>query len=698
MKPESHHSKYAFPLTIAAVAVALFAVIFAMTFQSAGHLGTGGSGRTFTNPFGSSNELKKFSSYQEMSDFLSKVQGFFASYQSNNNANNGAMRLGPALGSGSAMYGPSAPEYSTGGQISENAQSSLEAATGSDALYSSTNVQVEGVDESDFLKNDGKYAYILSGHMLSIVDAYPPENAKLVSRFSLDIPAGQYAQNMFLNGDKLEIFYQSYSDIPLPPVQSDSSGNNLSYPPQQISEPMTNVLVIDISDRSSPKTLRNYEILGQYSSSRMIDDRVFLLTVSAVDSPKPAQPSVHESSSKLTINPDVYYFDYPQQSYALNTITSLNLDEIRATPSKDDNAGAADDLISKTFMIGAGSTIYVSDRNIYIAYSENPWSIPVMQQGAYGAPAQYRDFVASTSMQSTVIHKISIASGSLFDYGGKAEVPGMLLNQFSIHESGDRFTVATTSESQSLRGFSMENNVYRFDTNMKMVGKLERIAEGESIYAARFMGDRLYLVTFRQTDPFFVIDLSHDNQQVLGKLKLPGYSNYLHPYDDSHIIGFGREGPESGNQGVKLALFDVSDLDNPRVIDTYVIGGSQTDSEVLRDHKALLFSKEKDLLSIPVYSYDGYYYYRDDSGKSIDPLSKVTGLWNGFYVFGLTPKDGFELKGTIQHDASSDGIDMSQGSRSFFINEALYTVTPGLLKINDLADVEHELNHIELSQ
>ena len=724
MQSESRRSSYAFPLTLAGAGISCIAVILAITLQQAnisggnsGGVGGVGGVDTSSNLFGSSNDLKKFSSYSEMSSFLSRVQAFFATLQ-NSDANGGASRLAPAYGPSGGIYGGGGlastierlvPSSGSGANLmakqSSQLQSDAAIEEGGANYYSGTNVQVAGVDEADFLKNDGKYVYILSGYTLTIVDAYPPESAKVQSRILLDVPQGQNLQNMFLNGDRLVIFYQGYSSIERGISDNSMYGSNIyPYPPERIGEPRTHVLVIDVSDRTSPTIAKNYDITGQYSSSRMIGDQIFILTISAVDSAHPAEPSVYDSSSeslKLIVNPDVYYFDYPQQSYTFNTVTVLNLDEIKATGNGGDNIGASPTagLVSKTFMIGAGSTIYVSDKNIYIAYSENPWPLPVVRQSEGGAAVEYRDFIASTTIQKTVIHKISIESGSLFDYAGKAEVPGTLLNQFSMDEHGDRFTVATTSESQSYNGFSMQNNVYRFDGKMGIVGKLQGIAEGESIYAARFMGERLYLVTFRQTDPFFVIDLSNDQPQVLGKLKLPGYSNYLHPYDDTHIIGIGREGPESGNQGVKMALFDVSDLSNPKATDTYIIGSSQADSEVLRDHRALLFNKEKDVLSIPISSYDGYYYYQGDSDRSADPLSRVPGPWSGFYVFGLTPQDGFKLKGTIQHNERGDegGIDMSQGSRSFFIKDTLYTVTSGLLKMSDLKDVEKEINHIQLS-
>jgi uncharacterized secreted protein with C-terminal beta-propeller domain len=263
-----------------------------------------------------------------------------------------------------------------------------------------------------------------------------------------------------------------------------------------------------------------------------------------------------------------------------------------------------------------------------------------------------------------------------------------------MDEHDSRLRVATTSEYSTPQRFVMENSVYVLDEEMTVVGSLEGVAPDESIYAARFMGDRLYLVTFRQVDPFFVIDLTEDDPKVLGKLKLPGYSNYLHPYDNNHIIGIGKETNDNGAQilGIKIALFDVSDPSNPRAVDTYMIGGPQTESEVLTDHKALLFSKEKDVLSIPIFSPEQYHYTGEPTGRSMEPFGE--GSWKGFYVFGIAENKQLELRGLIEHKAG-DYYGM-QGSRSFYINDTLYTVTPSLIKMNDLNSME-EVNQVSLA-
>jgi uncharacterized secreted protein with C-terminal beta-propeller domain len=608
--------------------------------------------------------------------------------------------------------------------------------------HSTTNVQVQGVDEPDFLKNDGKYVYVLSGNRLTIVDAYPAQDAKVVAKVALDIQEGQHMQNMFLNNNTLVVFYQEYGE--------DYVIQEYDFRPTPVYTQKTHALVMDIADKEEPEILHDYEVSGGYSNARMIGAHVYLVTTSELyDYSYPVVPRVMEASTTI-IRPDIYYFDNPELYYSFNTVTSIDIDE----------AGSGDSIDSQTFMMNPASTLYVSEDNIYVAYQKNmPYyyyqethnrdrffevvlpllpdsvqeEIEDIEQDDSLAPSEKWDKVSQLlqdtyngmserernqlfediqeaindydariqkELQKTVFHRISIDSDGLVEYGARGEVPGRLLNQFSMDEDGNRFRVATTTEFWSqFDGSVMHNNVYVLDMNMEIVGELEEIAEGESIYSSRFMGDRLYLVTFQQIDPFFVIDLSEDEPEVLGELKLPGYSNYLHPYDDDHIIGIGKE--TKANQyggvevlGVKLALFDVSDVADPRLVDEYEIGGSGTDSEVLYDHKALLFDRSKNVLSLPVSvmsTFEGSY---APDGRYIPPK-----VWRGFYVFEVSPEDGFGLKGRVEHFDDTDeyyygyGI---QGSRSFYIEDVLYTVTlNNLIKMNDLRDLD-EINEIEL--
>ncbi len=287
-------------------------------------------------------------------------------------------------------------------------------------------------------------------------------------------------------------------------------------------------------------------------------------------------------------------------------------------------------------------------------------------------------------IEKTIIHKISI-SGKNIEYQTNGEVPGHVLNQFSMDEYNGYFRIATTTG--NWRAESM-NHVYVLDSNLDIVGKVEDLAPGERIYSARFMGDKGYMVTFKQIDPLFVIDLKDPyNPKVLGYLKISGVSDYLHPYDENHVIGIGRDATEEGRiQGMKLSLFDITDVANPKEVSKYMIGERGTDSDALRDHKAFLFSKSKNLLIVPVRVSEG--------GK--------WNAWQGAYVFNLDLDNGFVLKGKITHRVNVSGeekyqIDYNaQIKRSLYMDDVVYTISNKMIKMNSLGDLA-EINKVELN-
>ena len=612
--------------------------------------------------------------------------------------------------------------------------------------YSTTNVQVAGIDEPDFIKNDGKYAYILTQDKLAILDTYPGENASILSKVGLDVK-GNYLQNMFLNKDRLVIFYNDNRE--------EDSINPYDYMPNPTYVPVTHAVLIDVSDRQNPKMLNNYEVTGSYAGARMIGDNVYLISNSYVNYVHPMIPVLRGMSGGPIVS-DVYYFGNPETNYSFDTMTTLGV--------------YSDTISSKTFLMDATSALYVSNDAIYLTYpkyqpyytdssynkdrffkvivpllpadlksqinsidasnleSSQKWTqISDLMQNTYNkmsdgektklfdsiqqAIVQY-DIIQQQDYRKTVIQKFAIDNGTI-SYTGQGEVPGYLLNQYSMDENNNKFRVATTSEYYSSKGITTSNNVYVMDTSLHIVGSLEKIAPEESIYSARFMGDKLYLVTYQRIDPFFVIDLSSDTPKILGALKIPGYSSYLHPYDENHIVGIGKETKQ--NQygglepiGVKVSLFDVSDVTNPITVDTYLIGGQGTDSEVLSDPKALLFDKEKNILSIPVYQQyyggplpldatpSGSGSSKDGSIGIMPPSPIQPNNWKGFYVFGVDPDKGFTLKGTIDHTVSSPDYGYGYGSRSFYIENDLYTVSPGLVKINNINNISDEINTIKM--
>ncbi len=675
--------------------------------------------------FESTQTLKKFSSSEELRAFLLKAaEGQNIHYFGGQSADRAVFEVTDPDRSGRESSGgiTAIPVGPAANQIQQTSDSAA-------VDFSTTNVQVSNVDEPDFLKNDGKYVYILSNDKLTIVEAYPAEDAEVVLKIGLDVD-GQSLQNMFLNKDKLIIFYVGQGE--------KYAIEEYGYMPTPIYSPTTHALVLDVYDRENPKKVKDYEVDGYYHSARMIGDHVYFIVNNNIDYPRPLLPVVREASERI-MSPDVFYFDNPEDYYSFNTVAALDI--------------FGGEINAETFMMGPASTLYVSEDSIYITYmknlpywyyqtankdkffdvilpllpqdvqaeirsitssnldSNNKWNkISDLLQDTYNkmpeseknelfskiekALQDYESRLAQET-QMTVIHKIGL-DRLVLNYASKSEVPGRLLNQFSMDEHNGKFRIATTSEFYTSRGSVLHNNVYVLDNNLKIAGSLEKIAPNESIYSARFMGDRLYLVTFQRIDPFFVIDLSTDTPKILGELKMPGYSNYLHPYDENNIIGIGKESKENKYGGieifgVKVALFDVSNVNNPREVDVITIGDQGTESDVLWDHKALLFDKEKNILSIPIQSntYTEIPIPRGDTDIYIPPKQ-----WRGFYVFGIDPQDGFTLKGKVEH-SNNASYDYGYGSRSFYVEDVLYTVTSNLMKMNDLQDLS-EINEVKL--
>ena len=596
--------------------------------------------------------------------------------------------------------------------------------------YSTTNVQVANVDEPDYLKNDSKYVYIVSKNTLSIIDAYPAESAKLILKIALDIES-QYIQNMFLNDDRLVIFYNGQSDDEIIPL--------FDFVPRRSYSPVTHALIIDVSDKENPTILKDYSIDGHFRDARMIGDYAYFVTNSNINYQYPRLPVILEDSIPR-MTPEAFYFDNIEEFSNFNTITAIDI--------------FGDTINSETFLMGYSGAFYVSEDNFYLTYQQNmpfgfyenssrdrffdvvvpllpneiqdqiraiqndssmnssmQWmKISELMQNSYNemdkrdkeelfekirdALNQY-DAKIQEETRKTIIHKISIDEDEI-EYVAKGSVPGRLLNQFSMDQSGDRFRVATTTEYYTqYQGMVRANAVYVLDEQLNIVGGLDQIAPDESIFSARFMGDRLYLVTFQQIDPFFVIDLSTDTPKVLGELKIPGFSNYLHPFDDEHIIGVGRDTKEIGNDrvqqlGIKIALFNVADVNNPKVADDVIIGDSSTQSEALHNHKAFFFDKTRGVLSIPI-SGDSESLNEISSSKMIAPDYN---RWNGFYVFDLDSSDGLDLKGTVTHSDNDSRYYGMGNARTFYIDDVLYTASDEYLKMNFFNNLE-EINSIK---
>ncbi|MFQ5621392.1 MAG: beta-propeller domain-containing protein, partial [Candidatus Nanoarchaeia archaeon] len=567
--------------------------------------------------------------------------------------------------------------------------------------FSTTNVQIQAVDEADIIKTDGNYIYTVSNNMLFIIKAYPGEDAKKISTTKFK----NNPTNLFINGNKLVVFGTEHNPNFIRHIAPQSS--------------TTYLRVYDISNKANPKLEKTYHFEGNFFKARMIDDTVYLLTQSGIyDRPVNPVPLVFEDEAVREISHrDVYVFDMPYNNPRLVSVHALDLNDL--------------DTKTKILTVDGNPDLFMSENNIYITARQyiTDWQIrqkiniellsehltdedkdriikinnadeDILSQAEKKAKEEriiqsyyhrlsdeqqreHNDILNDKTQEElakyeyieyTSITKMSVDKQNL-NFVATNKVPGFINNQFSLDEYEGVLRVATTAQPR-IRGKSRwqsrgstRNNVYTLDENLNHLGELTGLAEGERIFSTRFIKDRLYMVTFRQVDPFFVIDLSNPrNPKEMGQLKIPGFSRYLHPFDDNHIIGIGRDATAEGRQqGLKVSLFDVTDIRNPKETAKFVASGKYTSSIAEWEHKAFLFSKEKELLVIPARSHTGQ-------------------KFNGGMVFKINEEE-IELKGIVDHAENERYYSFSM-ERSLYIEELLYTKSKNLLRINRIDDLE----------
>jgi uncharacterized secreted protein with C-terminal beta-propeller domain len=515
--------------------------------------------------------------------------------------------------------------------------------------YSTTNIQVAGVDEADTTKTDGAYIYTASndyvnGNYVYIVKA-DPGDPRVVAKIRLDNDT--YLAGMFLSEDssKLVVIGSQYQYYIMADAREPALGMSSIMP--YYNEVKTFVNVYDITDKVHPALTRNFTLSGSYFNSRMIGDYVYAIVSQSayVYGGVVPMPKVYTTTGSAEIGAtQVYYSDVADYSYVDSnffTFTSfygLNLKD----PAQ---------LTNMTVLMGGASIMYVSLGNIYVTYPT--WS----------------------NTQYTSIYRVSIDGGQL-TFQAKGSVPGNVLNQYSMDEYNGYFRLATTNWKDTT-----QNAVYVLDMNLTTVGslQLQNAEVRETIQSARFIGNKAYIVTFQQKDPFFVLDMSNPTApRMSGKLEVPGFSSYLHPYDENHIIGLGME-----NSSVKLSLFDVTDVNNPWEIAKYIVQGDYSYSQAQYDPKAFLFNKTRELLVIPV---SVTTYGAVSPGPTFAPQG---GYWEGAYVFKLTLA-GFELRGGITHQTTGTssyyyGDYNLNVNRALYVGNTLYTVSNAKVKLNSLA-------------
>lgn len=560
--------------------------------------------------------------------------------------------------------------------------------------YSATNLQVDGVDEADIVKTDGKYIYQVNNSRIVMAEVYPSNNMKIKKIIGLE-EENMYPIELYLDDKYLVVIGSSKGSIPVnsAKLMYDSNYDNSTV----------KMLIYDIADKDNVKKVREIELEGSYLSSRKIDSKLYLVSNKYLDyynilenteadyTPSYRDTAIKEGFINIDYEKIGYFPGCVEPNYMI--AAGINLDN----PKEGANVST---------YLGSGESIYASAQNLYVAVTKyNRASDPLIYDSANTKKPE-----AKVSDRETVIYRFALNNGKL-DYTGKGQVPGSILNQFSMDENNGFFRIATTKgevwrDDENIS----KNNLYVLNSDLDICGSLEDIAPGEKIYSTRFMGNRAYMVTFKKVDPLFVIDLKDaKNPKILGALKIPGYSDYLHPYDENHIIGFGKDAIELSNegsrdkgnsttayyQGMKIALFDVTDVNNPKEKFKEIIGDRGTDSELLRDHKALLFSREKGLLAFPVTVMeikDG----ENITAGNIPAYGSFT--FQGAYIYNIDLKEGFKLKARISHISEEEYLksgnrwhDSNKNvERIIYIGDDIYTISKGMIKANSIKDMKEK--------
>ncbi len=571
-----------------------------------------------------------------------------------------------------------------------------------DGDHTETNVQEKGVDEADIVKTDGEYLYVLGGNDLIIVDA--GDDGVLTEAGRIEVLGNP--SELFIYGDLAVVFSNlGTGDVPdsmrmsrpewstdpsgKEPPSFDEPGMDWDYEGDYYEDGYTQIAIIDITDRSSPTMIRNIKYAGSYVTSRRIDGSL--------------RAVLSTSTPALDIPFNIDWYDYCslpetvgkavfQAAYgafieeATKLIDGLSEDDI--LPKKIDQtgneSGVAETIVECTEVYGPGTTagtglltvvtldlgqpeakqndiavfgekglVYASTTSLYLTssneYVQQAWSSGMWTDETSG------------------IHKFDISSdASRAIYKATGTVTGRMLNQFCLGEHEGYLRVATTTGDE-WNSDTWDNHISVFeekDRELELVGKLSGIGkeEREEIYAARFMGDRGFLVTFRQTDPFFTFDLSDPYKPTkVGEWHGPGFSTYLHPYGENHIIALGRE-----NWMLAISLYDLTDFANPALVERVFPGSAdgnyegEVNSVALDEHKAVTFDDSRDLLALP---YHGWVW--DEYQEEYD---------TGIMLYNVSA-NGFESAGDLSiRDPENTSYYNNEGSaqRSVFIGDILY--------------------------
>jgi len=545
--------------------------------------------------------------------------------------------------------------------------------------YSETNVQKKNVDEADIIKTDGRYIYRLTGSNIVIID---PFDMSVVSTITPEFADEQAEQSQLLtgttsvNGAMIDVAYPYYGYYGRNHISNIYvSGNRMAvlYTGYMVCKrtdgcadtSSCGVMIYDITDRAAPVLLGDCAQSGNLLDSRLIGDYIYIVSNHYVyafgseDQPDTYMPLLKTNDESCLVSPEDVCILPDAKAPSFSVIAAVDL----RSGSRHSDVNAA---------FGCAGTVYADTEQIILCFPTNEETVEdVIVDG--------KNLNRTTGSDGTMLVSYVINEGSISQIAS-GSVPGHMLNQFSIDRHNGVVRIVTTLNTWEQRIWtdgvdrhewddSTTNGLYILDSGMNIIGKLDGLAEDERVYSVRFQGDIGYFVTFRQVDPLFAVDLSDPTAPVmLSALKIPGFSQYMHPYADGLMLGLGMDANEKtgSTNGMKLSMFDVS---NPAdVTESHkLLFPDLWWSEALGNHKAIVVSAELDLIAFP-----------------ID---------NGYIICGYSSDRGFyeRYRLTIQ--------EWSSGTRGMYIDNNFFICTETTLYRYDMNDFEKtgELKFAEIS-
>lgn len=623
---------------------------------------------------------------------------------------------GPVFLEGDVAFGGPEVNVPTGAPMPA---SDVDGGADSPSGFSDTNRQVADVDEADIVKvaDEGRKLYVIRGNGFYEFDSWPAAETSKVA--DLEIDGG--AMEMFVEGDRAVVFSNTYGPDVEPLDDGDLCGDyGVGVDPDfaasdavyyYCGRSFVKITVIDLSG-DAPKAIREIYVDGRYTSSRRHDGIVRTVVQSNMQ-----QPATVPYLREVVYDGDVYpesrdaeillahaWAGKAKEAIAATTLeqwvpvwgervdgeiqeqptqcadffspapglTNYGLTQIVAIDIGDDSSAQI------TSILGLATEVYANAEAMVLTQPD--WTY--LERGANGNRTAVHRFAVSSEQERT-------------PYQGSGFVEGVVHDQFSIDERDGIIRIATTRTTWPNRdGDPMAPDVWVQRTDnlvstmkldgsaLEVIGATPPLAEGESIFSARFLGDLGYIVTFRQVDPLFAIDLSDpENPKVLGELKIPGFSDYMHPLGDDHLLTIGRDADETA-----LQIFDVSDPTNPILAHKALVGAGYSDANW--EHKAFNFYDDKGLLAFPFVSYEGEF-------------SSTLELWD------VSAQSGFNRRGAVNHsDLVLDdcgGVPYAvddffyycgyepQITRGVFIDEFIYSISYGGVRVHNVGDLTAEV-------